>query len=490
MKRGVYQHLRPVRTRQGWQRALRAGALGLFAGSCLAILPAVARLFGLGFSSGITLLFPLAGLGLGLLAGLVAQPGWHDAAAAVDRHYRLKDRTGTALRFLDDPHAGVFHHLQIADALAHLERVDARTAAPVNVPRSVVHAGAAFAVVVALVAVPNGVDRAKAAVSVALPQIVAEAEHLERSMIERIERLAEGEEAFRSLLDELGELVGEMKEPGVDERDALEKLSKMEAAIAGLLAEYDLKAMDAKLKQLAEALAPAQELKDASKSLRDEKYDRAAEQLDRVDPSKISPKEAQTLAEKLHELAETMEAGPEKLIEAASEMAEGLDQQDDVQIASGADKMASVSRQQATRKKIGARLQAQLAELAAAKTRCRDGANGGNNKEKSDQPGDSWGVAPSNKPFGDPTTPPLDAQRQRQEITGTHGEGPSEKEAVRAAGQHEDAARGYRDVYQEYQKMSEAVLESEPLPLGHRETIRRYFELIHPTSPASAEGQP
>ena len=28
--------------------------------------------------------------------------------------------------------------------------------------------------------------------------------------------------------------------------------------------------------------------------------------------------------------------------------------------------------------------------------------------------------------------------------------------------------------------MSEAVLDSEPIPLGHRQTIRRYFELIRP----------
>ena len=28
--------------------------------------------------------------------------------------------------------------------------------------------------------------------------------------------------------------------------------------------------------------------------------------------------------------------------------------------------------------------------------------------------------------------------------------------------------------------MTEAALNSEPIPLGHRQTIRRYFELIRP----------
>ena len=58
------------------------------------------------------------------------------------------------------------------------------------------------------------------------------------------------------------------------------------------------------------------------------------------------------------------------------------------------------------------------------------------------------------------------------------------------------AARSYREAYQKYRKMSEAVLDSEPIPLGHRQTIRRYFELIRPQNsdtadkPAAAEATP
>jgi hypothetical protein len=35
--------------------------------------------------------------------------------------------------------------------------------------------------------------------------------------------------------------------------------------------------------------------------------------------------------------------------------------------------------------------------------------------------------------------------------------------------------------------MSEAVLESEPIPLGHRQTIRKYFELIRPNHDEAKE---
>jgi hypothetical protein len=44
----------------------------------------------------------------------------------------------------------------------------------------------------------------------------------------------------------------------------------------------------------------------------------------------------------------------------------------------------------------------------------------------------------------------------------------------------QQAQREYRATYDKYRKISEAVLDSEPIPLGHRQTIRRYFEAIRP----------
>ena len=48
------------------------------------------------------------------------------------------------------------------------------------------------------------------------------------------------------------------------------------------------------------------------------------------------------------------------------------------------------------------------------------------------------------------------------------------------------AARAYKESYDKYKKMSEEVLDSEPIPLGHRQTIRKYFELIRPSGGDSA----
>ncbi len=86
--------------------------------------------------------------------------------------------------------------------------------------------------------------------------------------------------------------------------------------------------------------------------------------------------------------------------------------------------------------------------------------------------------ATSGNVLGDKTK--LQANRKVEEITGNPGEGPSEMETTHSPEGKQQAARAYKDNYQKYKKMSEDVLDSEPIPLGHRQTIRKYFELIRP----------
>jgi hypothetical protein len=91
----------------------------------------------------------------------------------------------------------------------------------------------------------------------------------------------------------------------------------------------------------------------------------------------------------------------------------------------------------------------------------------------------------------------LDAARQKEQIKGEMGEGESETETTHMPEGRQAAARAYREQYQKYRRMTEAALDAEPIPLGHRQTIRRYFELIRPqgdetekAEPAAAAGGP
>ena len=62
------------------------------------------------------------------------------------------------------------------------------------------------------------------------------------------------------------------------------------------------------------------------------------------------------------------------------------------------------------------------------------------------------------------------------------GTGESDIETEKGPEQDQEAVRQYRQNREKYEAMSESVLESETIPLGHRQTIRRYFEMIRPSA--------
>lgn len=66
-------------------------------------------------------------------------------------------------------------------------------------------------------------------------------------------------------------------------------------------------------------------------------------------------------------------------------------------------------------------------------------------------------------------------------ITGQDsGQGDVDIETEEASPQEQEAVRQYRQKLDQYEAMTESVLSSEAIPLGHRQTIRRYFESIRP----------
>jgi hypothetical protein len=77
----------------------------------------------------------------------------------------------------------------------------------------------------------------------------------------------------------------------------------------------------------------------------------------------------------------------------------------------------------------------------------------------------------------------------REKITGQPGDGPAAMQENGHAphGERTGARRPSLKVHQRYKRESEAVLDREPIPLSHRESIRRYFELIRPPG---ADGEP
>ena len=62
------------------------------------------------------------------------------------------------------------------------------------------------------------------------------------------------------------------------------------------------------------------------------------------------------------------------------------------------------------------------------------------------------------------------------------GTGDSDIETEQGTEEEQEAVRQYRRNADKYEALNESVLESESIPPGHRQTIRRYFEMIRPNA--------
>jgi len=231
-------------------------------------------------------------------------------------------------------------------------------------------------------------------------------------------------------------------------------------------------------------MVPAAALESAGQALQEAKFDEAAKELEKLENPELDRKEAKVVHEKMKQVANEMgEVGLGELSESASELAEGLKGSSKSKISKGSKGLAKSVRNHSRRRKINRLLAAAAEKLGECK--CNSNSLTKFKKAvKSTSPSQNFGMGISGN-LGDKTN--MLAKRNLKEVTGEASEGPSEMETTHSPEGRQLASRGYREAYQKALKKSEAVLDSEPIPLGHRQTIRRYFELIRPQND---EGEP
>jgi hypothetical protein len=177
------------------------------------------------------------------------------------------------------------------------------------------------------------------------------------------------------------------------------------------------------------------------------------------------------------------EAGLADLSTATTELSESLEDAGTTQ--SALKKLSNLARAQGRRRRIHDLLALQARKLGECKSNCQNNSTARFRlRKKSDTPSSNWGMGTSGNTDGDKTK--LDSARKREQVQGQMGEGDAETETTHMPEGRQTAARTYREQYQKYRRMTEAALNSEPIPLGHRQTIRRYFELIRPQGDEAA----
>jgi hypothetical protein len=487
----TYGRLAPVRRRQRWMLVLRSAVLGFLVGSVGGVLLGLSSwLWGWPASAWSALVPAAAGAALGTAFGFVWVRNWTSAAAAVDAHYRLKDRALTALAFVTRPSTTPMHELQVRDAVQHLTTVKAPEVVPFRLPRTLPYAAGAFALAILLCLRPYFQPVADAGVPEPLEAVLIEAQRIEEDLKE-FEELAKQEQNkdLERLVEEMKQMVEEMKQPGVEVKDALAKISEMQASITQMQAQLNIGLVDGQMQALGEALASVTATEGAGKALAEAKYEKAEQELEKLEEPQLDRKDAKELEEKLKKVAKSAaDVGLGQLSETAAEMAEGA-KGGSGKFKKSTKELTKQVRNQRKRRRINDFLIGELARLEEGKGNF--GRNGGQKIKmpyKSVDGSSNWGLEVSGNVQGSKTN--LLSQRKTETITGNAGDGPSDIETEHSAEGREQAGRLTRERHAKYQRMSEAVLDSEPIPLGHRQTIRKYFQLIRPQEADATAAEP
>ena len=180
-------------------------------------------------------------------------------------------------------------------------------------------------------------------------------------------------------------------------KEALAKISEMQAAIQSAQSQSSLEQVDQQLQEIGEAMASAKALEGAGQALAEGKYDKAMKELSELSDLEFDRNEARTTVEKLKKAAKRSSNGADGAIsDAAKDLADGIEEDDDDKAMAGARKLGDKAGKQARKKKINDLLNAELAELSDRKCNCQQNSTAkGKKKQKSTNSSTNWGMSES-----------------------------------------------------------------------------------------------
>jgi hypothetical protein len=420
-----------------------------------------------------------AGPVVGSIRALLQPPQDCQAATEIDNTCALKDRVTTAINFQNrSKEQSACQMLQLEDVRQHLLNIDAKKVIPLVPPKSWMW-GLSVTFVTLLIAGFGGPHRNAAAVLAPNETVVAQANALQQQIKELDTFVTEEvDPEMANMIQQLAARLEELQQPGTTPRKAMATLSKMEAVLQSKQAQLIDPQTDAQLAEIGEALSLSKEMRPAGQAMAQGELKRAASELSELEMPVLTQQTETTITEQLEQLSnQKSKSRNPKTDNAAKNTAEALRQQDATKFKESMKELAEESRKQDRRNTVTEMLQRQLQALVDSKAEFASALRlPGSRKNKA---ADMWGLGEGENKSG-PSTEQIQGQNQL-DLTGQQTEeGESETETVSAGPAAQEAVRRYREQSGKYEQLSESVLKSERIPLGHRQTIRRYFELIRP----------
>lgn len=484
-----------ARSRMRRQRLIdAAGVLLRGLAGVLAVVLAVISFFPQA-AGGVLVLLALAGVAvLGGLAMAWLRPiSDHRVVRAVDTHFGLPDHTLSAAELPTEVGAD-WRRLQHADTAACLADLDWKACWPVAWPKFSAAAGVAVLLLSALVAFRVAF--------LPVPAIAAEGTNEDAAAIEEIladwEKTAEltGDPELREILAELQPLRDQL--PGMNEREMLLALSKLENKLEALRESAAKDSMETSAADMAAALEDVEGMGALAASLRRKELAEAA-RLAEKEAQKLGEKGAKTPAgadnastqQQMARASERLsQSGQPEAASAMNQTREGGQKKDPSEMSKGLAKLGQSLAKAGQSQAAQARLGLQLAQLGECKAgmgqKPGEGIGLSLLPKLSQQKGKGKGAGSETDPDREKAPTDLGAERSLEGLTGQAGSGDSQVETLASDTPGSEAPRDARSAqFAQYEKLSQQAIEDENLPLAYRESIRKYFEAIKP--PPSAE---
>jgi hypothetical protein len=226
----------------------------------------------------------------------------------------------------------------------------------------------------------------------------------------------------------------------------------------------------------------------AGNALAKGEMEKAAEQLAKLEMPELDRQTEKAMLEKLEQAKSqpnksdgASQKKPENNVDkAAEQMSQGLTQGNRSKFSEGAKGLSGEAKKLSNKKKLSDLLKKQSQCLSECKSEC-EGECQSQSESKSNKPGNKAGKSSGDKTPGDKTQQL--AAKQQMKIKGQEtGQGQSDIETEKSNPQEEESLRAYREQAEKFESLSESALETESIPMGHRQTIRKYFESIRPSS--------
>ncbi|CAM3062018.1 hypothetical protein [Rariglobus hedericola] len=424
--------------------------------------------------------------------------------ARIDRQFGLADEA-LAARELADRTSPAWRAAILRQAVAHTSSADWNIAWPVRWPRRTGFAtgSAILAALLALVLLPRSVPVSPdPAAALRAEQHTALAE-LAKTWEKTADDLKGKEwDAFRETLTELQT---KLAEQNLSERELLVALARVESKLAEATAAVAESGISNHAEDLADALAGIEGMEAAAKALKERDLAAAASALDKAAASlasadtKLAFKDG-TGAEAAKRLAQLSEKaakkGDAKLADTAKKLSEAAKTGDKKSAGEGSASLAEQSREAAAKDVARASLASVSRSLSEARLALAEGKKPGESTEpmslamQGDKPGRGPGGGQSGKGIGDAAGDhslgaenALDPASRKESLTGTvNADGESTKRTIKASEAAPAlAANATEAEIAEFTRLSREAVEDESLPLEHRRSIHRYFQLIRPS---------